>query len=156
MSSLSAVPEDVAVASIDEELSPEDVIGRYKAMRNDIKKLTTKVDELEAEFNEHQLVISAISSMELGRKAFRLVGGVLIQQTVGEVLPAVTSHQAMVIYPPFFAPSFPPTHKQLFAPNSHHRSLDSLLRYAHATVGHLDQATARFGWKWTSGKRAGD
>jgi prefoldin subunit 2 len=105
MSSLSAVPEDVAVASIDEELSPEDVIGRYKAMRNDIKKLTTKVDELEAEFNEHQLVISAISSMELGRKAFRLVGGVLIQQTVGEVLPAVTSHQAMVINPPFFAPS---------------------------------------------------
>ena len=30
------------------------------------------------------------------RKAFRLVGGVLIQQTVGEVLPAVTSHQAMI------------------------------------------------------------
>jgi len=96
MSSLSAASEDGAVASVDEELSPEDVIGRYKAMRNDIKKLTAKVDELEAEFNEHQLVISAISSMELSRKAFRLVGGVLIQQTVGEVLPAVTSHQAMV------------------------------------------------------------
>jgi len=96
MSSLSAASEDGAVASLDEELSPEDVIGRYKAMRNDIKKLTAKVDELEAEFNEHQLVISAISSMELSRKAFRLVGGVLIQQTVGEVLPAVTSHQAMV------------------------------------------------------------
>ena len=42
------------------------------------------------------LVINSISSMEHGRKAFRLVGGVLIQQTVGEVLPAVTSHQAMI------------------------------------------------------------
>jgi len=43
-----------------------------------------------------RLVINSISKMESGRKAFRLVGGVLIQQTVGEVLPAVTGHQAMV------------------------------------------------------------
>mmetsp|Transcript_35149 Transcript_35149/g.71658 ORF Transcript_35149/g.71658 Transcript_35149/m.71658 type:complete len:146 (-) Transcript_35149:238-675(-) len=78
------------------EISPEEIISRFKAMRNEIKKLTNKVDELEAEFNEHQLVIDSISKLESGRKAFRLVGGVLIQQTVGDVLPAVTSHQSMV------------------------------------------------------------
>ena len=36
------------------EISPEEVIGRYKGMRNEIKKMTLKIDELETEFNEHQ------------------------------------------------------------------------------------------------------
>lgn len=44
----------------------------------------------------NRLVINTISSMDGDRKAFRLIGGVLIQQTVGDVLPAVTTHQAMV------------------------------------------------------------
>ena len=43
------------------------------------------------------LVINSISTMEPSRKAWRLVGGVLIQQSVGEVLPAVTTHQSMVM-----------------------------------------------------------
>lgn len=35
--------------------------------------------------------------MDSERKAFRLVGGVLAQNTVGDVLPAVTQHAQMVI-----------------------------------------------------------
>ena len=115
MSSLSAAAEDGAVAAPEEELSPEEVIGRYKTMRGEIKKLATKVGELEAEFDEHQLVISAISSMEAERKAFRLVGGVLIQQTVGEVLPAVTSHQSMVRKPKSLMMLFAPMAYALLA-----------------------------------------
>jgi hypothetical protein len=37
-----------------EELAPEAIIAQFKTMRSEIKKMTNKVDELEAEFNEHQ------------------------------------------------------------------------------------------------------
>mmetsp|Transcript_28234 Transcript_28234/g.63036 ORF Transcript_28234/g.63036 Transcript_28234/m.63036 type:complete len:145 (-) Transcript_28234:110-544(-) len=84
-------------SSVDaEELSPEEIIGHFKTMKNDIRTMTMKVEELEAEFNEHQLVMDSISTMEPARKAWRLVGGVLIQQTVGEVLPAISTHQEMI------------------------------------------------------------
>lgn len=44
---------------------------------------------MEQELNEHQLVCETMEPMEPGRKAFRLVGDVLVERTVGEVLPAV-------------------------------------------------------------------
>ena len=43
-----------------------------------------------------RLVLSSISKMESSRKSFRLIGGVLVQQTVGEVLPAVQDYKNMV------------------------------------------------------------
>lgn len=36
-----------------------------------------------------RLVINAISGLDSGRRCYRLVGGVLVERTVGEVLPAV-------------------------------------------------------------------
>ena len=36
----------------------------------------------------------AISPMDSGRRCFRLVGGVLVERTVGEVLPAVERNRA--------------------------------------------------------------
>lgn len=41
------------------------------------------------ELGEHSLVISAIQPLDPSRKCFRMIGGVLVERTVGEVLPAV-------------------------------------------------------------------
>lgn len=41
------------------------------------------------ERDEHKLVIDQLSTLESERKAFRLVGGILVEKTVGEALPAV-------------------------------------------------------------------
>ena len=38
----------------EEELSPEEIISKYKTMRTQIRDMATKMDELELEFNEHQ------------------------------------------------------------------------------------------------------
>lgn len=46
-------------------------------------------------------MIEAIDKLDHQRKCFRLVGGVLVERTVGEVLPAVTNNKAAVhIKPP--------------------------------------------------------
>ena len=49
-------------------------------MRQEVQGLYQKVGELDAELQEHELVIKAISGMEQKRKCFRLVGGVLVER----------------------------------------------------------------------------
>ena len=40
------------------------------------------------------MVLETLESKEAGRKAYRLVGNVLVERTVGEVLPSVKQNQA--------------------------------------------------------------
>ena len=48
-----------------------------------------KISELDGELTEHQLVTEAMKEMEASRRCFRMIGGVLVERTVGEVKPAV-------------------------------------------------------------------
>jgi len=72
-----------------EPKNEKQVIQQYQHMKLEINELVMKINELEGEHHEHQLVISSIEKLEPSRKCFRLVGGVLVERTVGEVLPAV-------------------------------------------------------------------
>ena len=76
-----------------EPKTEQEVVQRFSAMRTEVNQLYQKVSELDADLQEHELVIKAISGMEDKRKCFRLVGGVLVERTVGEVLPAVTTNR---------------------------------------------------------------
>lgn len=55
-----------------------------------------QLQELEIDLAEHQLVANQLKPLDGGRKAFRLVGGVLMERTVGDVLPELTSTAEMV------------------------------------------------------------
>jgi prefoldin subunit 2 len=44
------------------------------------------------ERDEHKLVVETLSKLESERKAFRLIGGILVERSVGEVLPAVSQN----------------------------------------------------------------
>ncbi|KAJ4957317.1 hypothetical protein NE237_014100 [Protea cynaroides] len=46
-------------------------------------------DELEMEVSEHSLVIGAIQPLDQSRRCYRMIGGVLVERTIKEVLPAV-------------------------------------------------------------------
>ncbi|TPX48760.1 hypothetical protein SeMB42_g00327 [Synchytrium endobioticum] len=61
-------------------------------LKSDLEALATKMGELEQERDEHQLVLDTISPMDPGRKCFRLVGGVLVERTIRDVVPAVTTN----------------------------------------------------------------
>lgn len=41
------------------------------------------------EASEHSLVINAIKPLDPSRKCYRMIGGVLVERTISEVLPAV-------------------------------------------------------------------
>ena len=55
-----------------------------------------KVAELEVDRNEHQLVEETLKPLDPERRAYRLVGEVLVERTVKEVLPSVTSNRENV------------------------------------------------------------
>ena len=54
--------------------------------------------QLTLERDEHKLVIDQLSTLEPERKAFRLIGGILVEKTVGEALPAVQQNYEGVSY----------------------------------------------------------
>jgi len=66
-------------------------------MKQELTAIAQKIGELEQEKDEHQLVIDTIKPLDSGRTCYRLVGGILVQKTVKEVLPAVEQNQQGVI-----------------------------------------------------------
>lgn len=55
------------------------------------QQIASKITELELERNEYKLVEDTLRPLDSSRKAYRLVGGVLVERNVGEVLPSVQS-----------------------------------------------------------------
>eukprot|EP01133_Synstelium_polycarpum_P011950 gene11950-13926_t len=71
----------------------EQIVAQYKEMKAQQQQIITKLSEIESDAGEYNLVISAIENLEPNRKCFRMVGGVLVERTVGEVLPTVKSNR---------------------------------------------------------------
>jgi len=78
------------MASIDND--PELILANYKKMSTDCQAIASKISELKNEADEHRLVIDLLKDLEPERKAFRLIGGVLVERTVGEFSPVVAEN----------------------------------------------------------------
>lgn len=71
-------------------------VQKYKELVQDSQKLIAKISELEMERNEHRLVEDTLQPLDGSRRAYRLVGEVLVERTVAEVLPPVSSNRENV------------------------------------------------------------
>jgi len=61
-----------------------------------MQALAGKIGELEQEADEHSLVLTTLDEAlqeEPDRKCFRLIGGVLVERTVKDVVPALQTNQ---------------------------------------------------------------
>nr|CAG4638878.1 EOG090X0L97 [Cyclestheria hislopi] len=77
--------------------SGEDIIQGFQKLRTEQRQLASKLSELEMDLNEHKLVIETLQNVDVSRKCFRMVGGVLVERTVKEVLPALVSNQEQLM-----------------------------------------------------------
>lgn len=73
-------------------LTTEEIQQNYSRMQSELQALAQKIGELESEAEEHQLVLATLSETEPSRKCFRMVGGVLVERTVGDVLPTLQTN----------------------------------------------------------------
>ncbi|KAK8943017.1 putative prefoldin subunit 2 [Platanthera zijinensis] len=72
-----------------ELMNEQEIASVYASMRSEINQLHSKMTELEMEVSEHSLVMEAIRPLDPSRRCYRMIGGVLVERTVKEVLPAV-------------------------------------------------------------------
>ncbi|EOY18378.1 hypothetical protein QUC31_006535 [Theobroma cacao] len=72
-----------------EPVNEQIVANTYGAMRSELNQIYSKITELEMEVSEHSLVINAIQPLDQSRRCYRMIGGVLVERTIKEVLPAV-------------------------------------------------------------------
>lgn len=78
-------PEDDRKEPVNEQA----VANKYGAMRSELNQFYSKITELEMEVSEHSLVINAIQPLDPSRRCYRMIGGVLVERTIKEVMPAV-------------------------------------------------------------------
>ncbi|GAA5982556.1 hypothetical protein JCM11641_002581 [Rhodosporidiobolus odoratus] len=74
--------------------SEQELTAIFRQRQNELQALVNKITELEREAEEHSLVIDTLQDAYKttpDRKCFRLVGGVLVERTVKDVLPQLES-----------------------------------------------------------------
>ncbi|XP_023935653.2 prefoldin subunit 2 [Bicyclus anynana] len=73
--------------------SNEEVFAGFQNLRSEQRQLANKISELEMDLNEHKIVIETLRGVEAARKCFRMVGGVLVERTVADVLPELEGNR---------------------------------------------------------------
>ncbi|KAI0033749.1 Prefoldin beta-like protein [Vararia minispora EC-137] len=76
-------------------MSNQEVQQTYSRFTSDLQTIATKIGELEQEGEEYALVLSTLKDAleeEPDRKCFRLVGGVLVERTVQDVVPVLETN----------------------------------------------------------------
>lgn len=74
-----------------EQANPE-AMQQMRFYENQIRALVGKVGELQGEAKEHELAARTLADLDPERKAWRLINDVLVERTVGDVLPAVQAN----------------------------------------------------------------
>ncbi|PFX32531.1 prefoldin subunit 2-like [Stylophora pistillata] len=74
----------------------EQIILQFNQMRQEYRRIVGKIGELEMEVNEHGIVIEALKGVETDRRCFRMIGGVLVERTVKDVLPALENNKEQI------------------------------------------------------------
>ncbi|CBY40353.1 unnamed protein product [Oikopleura dioica] len=67
----------------------EEIIQHFQLLCNQQRQLQTKLAEIRMERGEHDIVAETLKNVPAERKCWRLVGGVLTERKVSEVLPAL-------------------------------------------------------------------
>lgn len=60
---------------------------RYQALRQDYTSLLSKISDIESERYEYTIVLETLGNSAPDRRCWRMIGGALIERTVGEVVP---------------------------------------------------------------------
>ncbi|XP_078527493.1 prefoldin subunit 2 [Lissotriton helveticus] len=82
-----------STATVSKPMTAEQVVSGFNRLRQEQRGMASKAAELEMELNEHSLVIDTLKEVDPSRKCYRMVGGVLVERTVKEVLPALESNK---------------------------------------------------------------
>lgn len=68
----------------------------FKQLTQQIQAQESKIGELKNEVAEHGRVLETLAGVPQDRKCFRMIGGVLVERKVAEVIPAVEARREQI------------------------------------------------------------
>lgn len=71
----------------------QEIVAHFHKLREDQRLLVQKCAEIESEQHEYGVVIQTLDGVDPKRVCFRLIGGVLVERTVGDVVPALKTQR---------------------------------------------------------------
>ncbi|XP_055911038.1 probable prefoldin subunit 2 [Eupeodes corollae] len=74
----------------------EKIIQEFQLLRNEQRSLVDNLNTLEMDLKEHKTVIETLKLVDEERKCFRLIGGVLCERTVKDVLPQLLENKDFI------------------------------------------------------------
>ncbi|XP_049846614.1 prefoldin subunit 2-like [Schistocerca gregaria] len=74
-----------------------DVVEKYRDMIAERRYLGAKLAEMEMDLEEHRLVTETLKGVDSSRKCYRMVGGILCQLTVKDVLPILATNAEQLV-----------------------------------------------------------
>ncbi|CAB61459.1 Prefoldin beta-like protein [Schizosaccharomyces pombe] len=66
---------------------------QYNSYKSRLQQIAQKIVDLETDADEHKLVMDTLNSMDNNRRCFRMIHGVLVERTVGTVVPILKTTQ---------------------------------------------------------------
>lgn len=75
----------------------QEIVAHFHKLREDQRLLVQKCAEIESEQHEYNVVIQTLDGVDPKRVCFRLIGGVLVERTVGDVAPALKTQRDQMI-----------------------------------------------------------
>ncbi|EDW78906.1 uncharacterized protein Dwil_GK11428 [Drosophila willistoni] len=76
--------------------SQEKIVAQFQQLRSEQRNLANSLNTLEMDLREHKTVIETLQSADPERKCFRLIGGVLCERTVKDVLPQLVENKDFI------------------------------------------------------------
>eukprot|EP00049_Salpingoeca_infusionum_P018377 m.356981 g.356981 ORF g.356981 m.356981 type:complete len:125 (+) comp17678_c0_seq1:310-684(+) len=83
-------------AAATKEPTKEEIVMKFRDMREEQASLNQKLYEFKMDIDEHRVVEDALKVAPGERKCYRLIGGVLVERTVAEVLPAIQANKKQI------------------------------------------------------------
>ncbi|XP_032833189.2 prefoldin subunit 2 [Petromyzon marinus] len=96
MAAPSARPAGASRSDKKSSSAGEKIVAGFNKLRGEQRALAAKSAQLDMELTEHNLVIDALRDVDPERRCYRMVGGVLVERTVKEVLPALQSNKEQI------------------------------------------------------------
>ncbi|EDQ89511.1 uncharacterized protein MONBRDRAFT_36976 [Monosiga brevicollis MX1] len=75
-----------------EPQTQQEIIAHFNDLREDVRLIGGKIGDLSDETEEYKRVSETLRKVDPKRKAYRLIGEVLVERSVQEILPAVTKN----------------------------------------------------------------
>ncbi|XP_015609331.1 prefoldin subunit 2 [Cephus cinctus] len=77
--------------------SNEEIFAGFQTLRNEQRMMANKLSEMEMELNEHKIVIDTLKNVDPKRKCYRMIGGILCERTVEDIMPTLVSNKEQLI-----------------------------------------------------------